>query len=210
MGGLYGSEYWTYLLPKRVGPEMALRLTEQCLPLSVGRAKAIGLIDDIIIQDDHGIDAFALFRDQVTRIAEKLAQSEQLDFWLSEKQGVREADEKVKPLEEYRFEELEQMKRNFWGEDLSYHVARSAFVRKHTPGGGLHSFPAPEAVRPKHNGAATKQVGGTAIATNGWSAKRQKNKTGRHTTNSAIDALQPVTAADEAAASSELEVQGKN
>ena len=26
--GLYGSEYWTYLLPKRVGPDMAIELTE--------------------------------------------------------------------------------------------------------------------------------------------------------------------------------------
>ena len=33
MGGLYGSEYWTYSLPRRVGHERALQLTEQCLPV---------------------------------------------------------------------------------------------------------------------------------------------------------------------------------
>src|SRR4029453_6910810 len=27
MGGLYGSEYWTYLLPRRVGAKMTARLT---------------------------------------------------------------------------------------------------------------------------------------------------------------------------------------
>lgn len=31
--GLYGSEYWTYSLPKRVGSDMALQLTETCPPL---------------------------------------------------------------------------------------------------------------------------------------------------------------------------------
>ncbi|MBS1213172.1 MAG: methionyl-tRNA formyltransferase, partial [Proteobacteria bacterium] len=46
MGGLYGSEYWTYALPKRVGADRAEQLTEQCLPISVYEAKAMGLIDD--------------------------------------------------------------------------------------------------------------------------------------------------------------------
>ncbi|HEX3210509.1 MAG TPA: enoyl-CoA hydratase-related protein, partial [Geminicoccaceae bacterium] len=39
MGGLYGSEYWTYSLPRRVGPEKALELTERCLPIGVHEAR---------------------------------------------------------------------------------------------------------------------------------------------------------------------------
>ena len=36
----------------------------------------------------------------------------------------------AKPLARYREEELEQMKRNFYGFDPSYHVARYNFVYK--------------------------------------------------------------------------------
>ena len=46
--GLYGSEYWTYSLPKRVGPVKALELTETPLPLGMKKAKAIGYIDEIL------------------------------------------------------------------------------------------------------------------------------------------------------------------
>jgi putative two-component system hydrogenase maturation factor HypX/HoxX len=130
MGGLYGSEYWTYTLPKRVGEAKALELTERCLPLGVREAKAIGLIDDIIVQDHLGGSHFSQFREQVARIAEKLAHSERYYPWLLEKRATRKADESTKSLESYRHEELEEMKRNFWGEDRGYHVARSAFVHK--------------------------------------------------------------------------------
>ncbi len=37
MGNLYGSEYWTYLLPQRVGADGAKRLTEARLPLGTQR-----------------------------------------------------------------------------------------------------------------------------------------------------------------------------
>ncbi len=42
MGWLYGSEYWTYLLPRRVGWERAVQLTEACLPISGRRAARSG------------------------------------------------------------------------------------------------------------------------------------------------------------------------
>ncbi|MCK5356269.1 MAG: hydrogenase maturation protein, partial [Methyloprofundus sp.] len=46
MGQLYGSEYWTYLLPKRVGEKMAATLTEeQRLPISAKKAWRIGFVD---------------------------------------------------------------------------------------------------------------------------------------------------------------------
>jgi putative two-component system hydrogenase maturation factor HypX/HoxX len=130
MGGLYGSEYWTYSLPKRVGIARAEQLTEQCLPVSVREAKAMGLIDDIIVQDDFGAGRFGRFRDQIARIAEKLAHSPHYYEWLGDKRTTREADECEKSLEQYRHEELEEMKKNFWGVDPSYHLARTAFVLK--------------------------------------------------------------------------------
>lgn len=130
MGGLYGSEYWTYSLPKRVGQELALQLAEQCLPISVEYAKEIAMIDDIIIQDGGAPSNFTGFKEQIVRIAEKLAQRDDFDALLEQKRQIRQANEAVKPLERYRLEELEEMNQNFWGEDRSYHIARSAFVRK--------------------------------------------------------------------------------
>ena len=42
----------------------------------------------------------------------------------------RAADEAVKPLAAYRAAELAEMRRNFYGFDPSYHVARHHFVHK--------------------------------------------------------------------------------
>ena len=144
MGGLYGSEYWTYSLPKRVGPEKAMELTEQCLPISVHEALAIGLIDDVILDDDLGESAFGRFRDQIIRIAEKLSRSPRYGTWLAKKQATREQDERLKSLQRYRMEELQEMKKNFWGEDRSYHLARAAFVRKQPRG---HRYYVPVRIR---------------------------------------------------------------
>jgi putative two-component system hydrogenase maturation factor HypX/HoxX len=130
MGGLYGSEYWTYTLPKRVGADRARALTEQCLPVGVDEARSIGLVDDIIVRDDLGGSSFEGFRDQVERIAEDLSRGSRHSRLVAQKQAARERDERFKPLAHYRLEELKQMSRNFWSEDRSYHLARAAFVRK--------------------------------------------------------------------------------
>lgn len=45
--GLYGSEYWTYSLPRAVGSEIAHRLVEQCLPISAFQGRQWGMIQDI-------------------------------------------------------------------------------------------------------------------------------------------------------------------
>jgi hypothetical protein len=107
-----------------------MELTDQCLPISVHEARAIGLIDDVILHDDLGESPFGGFRGQITRIAENLAHSPQYRIWLAQKQATRERDERFKPLQHFRSEELEEMKKNFWGENRSYHLARAAFVRK--------------------------------------------------------------------------------
>ena len=53
-----------------------------------------------------------------------------LDMRLAEKRRCRARDEAEKPLAAYREEELAHMRRNFYGFDPSYHVARHHFVRK--------------------------------------------------------------------------------
>lgn len=45
--GLYGSEYWTYSLPRAVGPAMAEQLTEACLPVSAVQAWQLGMIQEV-------------------------------------------------------------------------------------------------------------------------------------------------------------------
>ena len=46
IGGLYGSEYWTYLLPRRVGPAITSRLTQAPFnPVGSREAVRIGLVD---------------------------------------------------------------------------------------------------------------------------------------------------------------------
>lgn len=130
MGGLYGSEYWTYTLPRRVGAEQAERLTRSCPPVGVEEANRLGLIDDIVIRDALGSDGLASFREQIERIARQAAAAPDFAAQLAAKAARRVRDEQEKPLAQYRAEELEHMKRNFWGEDRAYHEARRNFVLK--------------------------------------------------------------------------------
>jgi putative two-component system hydrogenase maturation factor HypX/HoxX len=45
MGNLYGSEYWTHTLPRRVGADLALQLTTAWQPIGIDAGIDIGLID---------------------------------------------------------------------------------------------------------------------------------------------------------------------
>ncbi|WP_139559123.1 hydrogenase maturation protein [Methylotetracoccus oryzae] len=174
MGGLYGSEYWTYSLPARVGDTLAERLTEQCLPLGIHEARAIGLIDDVILQDDLGHNALGRFNEQIRRMAEHLAHSPSFDALLAAKRDRRRFDEQVKPLESYRRAELAEMKRNFWGDDPSYHLARTAFVRKQPRPAHLKCAVALEAVcrNPGCEQAVPHAANRCALASRGWSEGR--------------------------------------
>ncbi|PPD43228.1 MAG: hydrogenase maturation protein [Methylobacter sp.] len=124
MGELYGSEYWTYLLPKRVGKEMADTLTEQRLPISAKKAWRIGFIDRVL-DKNHTI-----FAAQVRHLVNNLiADSEAFRQCLMDKAKNRCHDEALKPLAAYRKMELTQMYANFYGSE-QYHAARQAFVYK--------------------------------------------------------------------------------
>jgi putative two-component system protein, hydrogenase maturation factor HypX/HoxX len=124
MGNLYGSEYWTYTLPHRVGLEDASRILKRRLPMGAAEALRIGLLDRILPADLGGRP------DAIVSIANALAAEATLEARIAEKRRRREADERVKPLEEYRTAELARMHRNFFGFDPSYHVARYNFIHK--------------------------------------------------------------------------------
>src|SRR5205814_1690563 len=152
MGKLYGSEYWTYLLPKRVGGEKARELTEALFPISTSTAQEIELLDDAFEEDA------ASFREHISKIAEELASSHRYEQMLEEKRHTRKTDEASKPLQAYREEELQWMWMNFFGADRSYHLARKRFVYKglmpygergdeRRGTGGRVEFPAGQAAR---------------------------------------------------------------
>ena len=124
MGNLYGSEYWSYLLPRRVGAEQAAAILRNRLPLGAEQAAGIGFLDAVFGDDLRGFSAATQSR------AEALAAMDDFGDRLEAKRRRRAADEAEKPLEAYRAEELRHMQRNFYGFDPSYHVARHHFVAK--------------------------------------------------------------------------------
>lgn len=124
MGELYGSEYWTYLLPQRVGQTKAAELTEQRLPISAKKAWHWGMVDKVLDRQP------AIFNAQVRhQVDTLLAGTTELQKFLTEKSHHRCRDEAVKPLAAYRQFELTQMYANFYG-NQAYHQARQDFVFK--------------------------------------------------------------------------------
>lgn len=122
MGNLYGSEYWTYLLPRRAGAEHARRVTQARLPMGAREARSIGLVDLIL----GSVDGEA----EIGRRAEEIASDPRFEARLADKAARRASDEAAKPLATYRAEEIERMRLNFYGFDPSYHVARYNFIHK--------------------------------------------------------------------------------
>jgi putative two-component system hydrogenase maturation factor HypX/HoxX len=122
MGNLYGSEYWTYLLPGRVGAERAAMLMARRLPLGAPEAHTLGLLDE------HAGPDTGVFRALLEARAAELAEPGRFRAVLEEKRARRERDERARALADYRAAELERMRMNFYGFDPSYHIARHRFV----------------------------------------------------------------------------------
>jgi putative two-component system hydrogenase maturation factor HypX/HoxX len=122
MGNLYGSEYWSYLLPRRVGAACAEAIMTARLPLGAPEARSLGLIDD------HAGPERARFQALVEAHAAGLAADGVFAQTLAAKGLRRALDEQVRPLADYRREELTRMRMNFYGFDPSYHIARHRFV----------------------------------------------------------------------------------
>jgi putative two-component system hydrogenase maturation factor HypX/HoxX len=123
MGNLYGSEYWTYLLPRRAGAANAARITQCRLPMGVAEAQRLGIVDRALAGPE-------LATDHLVKLASAVASDGGYAARVADKQGRRAADEAEKPLENYRTEELRRMRLNFYGFDPSYHVARYNFIHK--------------------------------------------------------------------------------
>ncbi len=124
MGNLYGSEYWTYLLAARVGEARARVITQARLPMGVLEAEALGLCSRRLAR--ARTEALAA----LVTAAKALAAAPDLGDRIAAKRARLAADEEKKPLSAYRAEELARMRRNFYGFDPSYHVARFNFIHK--------------------------------------------------------------------------------
>ncbi|MFK4144618.1 enoyl-CoA hydratase-related protein [Streptomyces sp. NPDC004065] len=122
--GLYGSELWTYTLPRRTGAHTAERLTEQALPVSAATAHGLGLVDRLL-----PVPA-AQFTAETERMAAALAGDPELGRRIEAKAAARARDEAVRPLDEYRRAEQARMHEIFFDPGAPYHALRSAFVRK--------------------------------------------------------------------------------
>lgn len=126
--GLYGSEFWTYSLPRRVGAEAALRLTTEAVPVSAAAAVAMGLADRLVPASPQD------FGPEVRRLAAELAGAPGLRARVAAKETRRHRDEAARPLAAYRSTELARMRRTFFDALAPYHALRSAFVRKAADG----------------------------------------------------------------------------
>jgi putative two-component system hydrogenase maturation factor HypX/HoxX len=135
--GLYGSEFWTYTLPRRTGMGTAERLTAEALPVSAATAARLGLVDRLVPA------APGEFPAEVARRAAELARAPELGRRITAKQRTRARDEAVRPLAEYRRAELARMHRTFFDPQAPYHALRSAFVRK-LPPGSARPLPVPD------------------------------------------------------------------
>ncbi len=122
--GLYGSEYWTYLLPKRIGFEKAQRFTEDALPWGTEVAYEIGLIDFV------GGECPEDFMKMVKKTAREVMALPYFDKLIKSKKFQRKKDERNKPLRKYREEELAKMYENFFHDNWGYHYKRHCFVHK--------------------------------------------------------------------------------
>jgi putative two-component system hydrogenase maturation factor HypX/HoxX len=145
--GLFGSELWTYNLPRRVGGPEALRLTESLLPLLAEDALELGLVDALLSRDwdefQRGLleNARSLLPEREALVGARLAALE----------GAS------RPLSAHLAAELGEMEKNMFGDSLGFRAKREAFVLK-TPERTAPSLSIDQPVR-RHRGGALAGLG---------------------------------------------------
>jgi putative two-component system hydrogenase maturation factor HypX/HoxX len=122
--GLYGSEYWTYLLPKKVGAELAFQLAQDCQPMLASEAFNLGLADTLLDED------WDTFHSHLFELAARASTDSDYQDALELKRQERANDEQEKPLAAYREQELERMWQTFYDPTSRYHAERRKFVYK--------------------------------------------------------------------------------
>ncbi len=122
--GLYGSEYWTYLLPNRVGPNLAERIAEECEPMSAKEALKVGFAD---LMFEEPWDEY--HQRLVSYCGQLLKNVEFKDFINVKRAELNRLIDTGK-LSQCRSVELAKMKATFDDPYSEYHRARHRFVNK--------------------------------------------------------------------------------
>ena len=133
--GLYGSEYWTYSLPRRVGQDRADRLMADALPVTSAEAVRLGLADRELACTAEE------FTSRVAQLSAHLADSPRAHTRIAAKKTEHELREARSPLATYRERELARMHAIFFDPRHPYHALREAFVHKSAPRPGLQPDP---------------------------------------------------------------------
>lgn len=121
--GLSGSEYHTYILPKRVGEEKANELLQNCLPINSNYAKKINMIDEVF--------AYKEYQSKLKNYCENLLEEDFYEDFIDKKRDVLEEDYLY--IEKCKEQELKIMYDEFWKESSSFHSLRYDFVHKIKP-----------------------------------------------------------------------------
>ena len=116
---LYGSEYHTYFLPKRVGQKKASELLSSAEPILASEAAQIGFLDGCVGDSVEEFDMW--IKEEAMYLARPSLQQH-----FSQVKNQKANPEVLKEIEECRSGELAFMARNF--QDPEYHMARKYFV----------------------------------------------------------------------------------
>ena len=122
--GLYGSEYWTYLLPRRVGERKAKELTNACLPVGSRQALKLGMVDYVFTGNRKN------FYEMVQQFCRRISVDQKFSCELKRLSDERRKENNKKSLEEYRKDELKIMHKNIFENNWSFEEKRKAFVYK--------------------------------------------------------------------------------
>lgn len=120
--GVYGSDYWTYVLPRRVGGACARRLSEQGLPTLAREARRLGLADRLLPEEWGNCER------ELDRMLAEITEPASWRRAVNTKERQRQRDERRKPLQRYRDEELLQMHRACFDPDSAFHAARRGVI----------------------------------------------------------------------------------
>lgn len=122
--GLSGSEYHTFILPKRVGQTKSKELLENCLPINANYAKKINMIDEVYSFEDY--------QEKLETFCENLLKNEDtFEEFIDRKKDILEQE--LPLMEECKEKELQIMYDEFWQKSSSFHSLRYDFVHKIKP-----------------------------------------------------------------------------
>ena len=122
--GLSGSEYHTFILPKRVGQTKSKELLENCLPINANYAKKINMIDEVYPFEDY--------QEKLEIFCENLLKNEDtFEEFIDRKKDILEQE--LPLMEECKEKELQIMYDEFWQKSSSFHSLRYDFVHKIKP-----------------------------------------------------------------------------